>query len=145
MSTVEYVYAPPPPSPPPREALISADLARASTPHRRRRASASPRQCRCSDALKNTAQLIRADVGTEVVAVDYGSWDMHTDVGSVDGGSMKSMLSGFAKALAAFLDHLDDLRNRVTVVTISEFGRRVDENSASGLDHGWGNVMRSRA
>jgi uncharacterized protein (DUF1800 family) len=30
MSTVEYVYAPPPPSPPPREALISADLARAS-------------------------------------------------------------------------------------------------------------------
>ena len=76
-----------------------------------------------SDALKNTAQLIRADVGTEVVAVDYGSWDMHTDVGSVDGGSMNSMLSGFAKVLAAFLDDLDDLRNRVTVVTISEFGR----------------------
>jgi uncharacterized protein (DUF1501 family) len=66
---------------------------------------------------------------------------MHIDVGSVDGGSMKSMLSGFAKALAAFLDDLDDLRNRVTVVTISEFGRRVDENSAGGLDHGWGNVM----
>jgi uncharacterized protein (DUF1501 family) len=94
-----------------------------------------------SDAMKNTAQLIRADVGTEVVAVDYGSWDMHTDVGSVDGGSMKSMLSGFAKVLAAFLDDLDDVRSRVTVVTISEFGRRVDENSAGGLDHGWGNVM----
>jgi uncharacterized protein (DUF1501 family) len=94
-----------------------------------------------SDAMKNTAQLIRADVGTEVVAVDYGSWDMHTDVGSVDGGSMTSMLSGFAKVLAAFLDDLDDLRSRVTVVTISEFGRRVDENSAGGLDHGWGNVM----
>ncbi len=31
--------------------------------------------------------------------------------------------------------------SRVTVVTISEFGRRIGENSAHGLDHGWGNVM----
>ena len=51
------------------------------------------------------------------------------------------MLSGFAKVLAAFLEDLDDVRSRVTLVTISEFGRRVDENSAGGLDHGWGNVM----
>lgn len=94
-----------------------------------------------SDALQNSAQLIRANVGTEAIAVDYGSWDMHTDVGTTDWGDMQSMLNGFAKVLAAFLDDLSDLRQRVTVVTISEFGRRVDENSAGGLDHGWGNVM----
>jgi uncharacterized protein (DUF1501 family) len=94
-----------------------------------------------STALQNTAQLIRANVGTEVVAVDYGSWDMHTDVGTLDWGEMQSMLKGFARTLAAFLRDLDDLRNRVTVVTISEFGRRLDENSAYGLDHGWGNMM----
>lgn len=94
-----------------------------------------------SDALKNSAQLIRANVGTEVIAIDYGSWDMHTDVGRVDGGGMQSMLNGFAKCLAAFLDDLADMKKRVTVVTISEFGRRVDENSAGGLDHGWGNMM----
>jgi len=29
----------------------------------------------------------------------------------------------------------------VTLVTISEFGRRVQENANGGLDHGWGNVM----
>lgn len=28
-----------------------------------------------------------------------------------------------------------------TVVTISEFGRRVAENGNGGLDHGWGNMM----
>ena len=29
----------------------------------------------------------------------------------------------------------------MTVVTISEFGRRVAENGNGGLDHGWGNMM----
>ena len=29
----------------------------------------------------------------------------------------------------------------MTLVTISEFGRRVQENANGGLDHGWGNVM----
>jgi uncharacterized protein (DUF1501 family) len=31
--------------------------------------------------------------------------------------------------------------DKVTLVTISEFGRRVQENANGGLDHGWGNVM----
>ena len=30
---------------------------------------------------------------------------------------------------------------RVTVVCVSEFGRRVGENGTSGTDHGYGNVM----
>jgi uncharacterized protein (DUF1501 family) len=36
---------------------------------------------------------------------------------------------------------LGDLRRRVTLVTISEFGRRIKENGNRGLDHGWGNMM----
>jgi uncharacterized protein (DUF1501 family) len=36
---------------------------------------------------------------------------------------------------------LGDLRSRVTLVTISEFGRRVAQNGNKGLDHGWGNMM----
>ncbi len=93
------------------------------------------------EALANTAQLIRADVGTEVVAIDYGSWDMHTDVGTVEWGDMQSMLTGFSSALSAFLTDVADLGDRVTVVTISEFGRRAAVNSSGGLDHGWGNMM----
>jgi uncharacterized protein (DUF1501 family) len=30
---------------------------------------------------------------------------------------------------------------RVTLVTISEFGRRVRQNGSKGLDHGYGNAM----
>ncbi len=94
-----------------------------------------------SDALKDTAKLIKADVGTEVVSVDYGSWDMHSDYGTTQWGDMQSMIGGFAKVLDAFMRDLGPLRSKVTVVTISEFGRRVLENGSGGLDHGWGNMM----
>src|SRR5680860_11695 len=94
-----------------------------------------------SAALKDTAQLIRAGVGTEVVSIDYGSWDMHSDYGTTEWGEMQSMVAGFAGALDAFLRDLGELRSKVTVVTISEFGRRIAENGNRGLDHGWGNMM----
>ncbi|MDP9443506.1 MAG: DUF1501 domain-containing protein [Actinomycetota bacterium] len=94
-----------------------------------------------SDALKDSAQLIRANVGTEVISIDYGSWDMHSNYGTASGGEMTAMVSGFAATLDAFLRDLADIRSQVTVVTISEFGRRVAENGNRGLDHGWGNMM----
>ena len=95
-----------------------------------------------SDALKDTAQLIKADVGTDVVSIDFGSWDMHSDYGTTGWGDMQSMTAGFAGALDAFMRDLGPaLRSRVTVVTISEFGRRIKENGNRGLDHGWGNMM----
>ena len=95
-----------------------------------------------ADALKDTAQLIKADLGTNVVAIDYGSWDMHSDYGTTEWGDMQSMTGSFAAVLSAFMRDLGpDLRQRVTVVTISEFGRRIKENGNRGLDHGWGNMM----
>jgi uncharacterized protein (DUF1501 family) len=95
-----------------------------------------------SDAMKDTAELIKADVGTDVVSIDFGSWDMHSDYGPTGWGRMQSMTGGFAKVLDAFMRDLGpDLRSRVTVVTISEFGRRIRENGNRGLDHGWGNMM----
>lgn len=94
-----------------------------------------------ASALRDTAQLIKADVGAEVVSIDFGGWDMHDSYGNVGGGRMVTQLDGFARSLDAFLRDLGPLRNRVTVLTISEFGRRVSENGNRGLDHGWGNMM----
>jgi uncharacterized protein (DUF1501 family) len=94
-----------------------------------------------AEPLKNAAQLIRADVGTDVIAIDAGNWDLHQGYGTIGWGIMQSNISGLAQALAAFMDDLGELRSRVTVVTISEFGRRVAENGSQGFDHGWGNMM----
>ncbi len=94
-----------------------------------------------SAALEDTAALIKADVGTEVVSVDFGSWDMHDGYGTLQWGRMQDMLGAFASSVSAFLRDLGPLRSKVTVVTISEFGRRVSPNGNGGLDHGWGNMM----
>jgi uncharacterized protein (DUF1501 family) len=94
-----------------------------------------------ADALQDTAHLIKADLGTEVVSVDFGSWDMHDGYGTLDWGEFQSMTGAFARVMDAFMRDLGPLRSRVTVVTISEFGRRVAENGNRGLDHGWGNMM----
>lgn len=93
------------------------------------------------EVLQDTAQLIKADVGAQVISVDYGGWDHHANYGTAEWGSMTTMVEGFAKAMNAFLRDLGPIRSRVTVVTISEFGRRVTENGNQGLDHGWGNAM----
>jgi len=92
-------------------------------------------------SLGDAARLVRADIGAEVITVDAGAWDMHVGVGGVDAGLLTNAVEELALALNAFFTDLGSLGSRVTVVTISEFGRRVAENANNGLDHGWGNVM----
>jgi len=91
--------------------------------------------------LENAAKLVKANLGTDVIAIDAGNWDLHTGYGTISWGSMQSNVDGLAQSLKAFFDDLGELRSRVTVVTISEFGRRVAENGSQGFDHGWGNMM----
>lgn len=91
--------------------------------------------------LQDVAQLIKADLGARVITADEGDWDMHADLGRVDAGWMHDKLTDLSDSLAAFLDDLGPARDRVTLITMSEFGRRAEENESGGVDHGWGNVM----
>lgn len=93
------------------------------------------------DVLLNTAALLKAEVGARVVTIDYGDWDMHTGMGNVDDGWMKDHLTHLAESLKAFFDDLGPIASRVTLFTISEFGRRVEANGDDGTDHGYGNAM----
>jgi uncharacterized protein (DUF1501 family) len=93
-------------------------------------------------ALADTARTIRADIGAQVISVDHdGGWDMHANLGTLSWGTMLDAAGALAASLAAFFTDLGALADKVTVVTISEFGRRVKENANYGLDHGHGNVM----
>ncbi len=91
--------------------------------------------------LSETATLIRARIGARVITVDYGDWDMHINVGTTDEGAMAGNVTELAESLAAFFTDLGTLGSTVTVVTISEFGRRLQENGNRGLDHGYGSSM----
>lgn len=92
-------------------------------------------------ALAAAARIIRGNVGTEVITVDQGDWDMHVDVGDLNSGLMLTNAHDLATSIAAFFGDLGPQAGKVTLVTISEFGRRTLENGNRGLDHGWGNVM----
>lgn len=90
--------------------------------------------------LLQIAQMIKAEIGLEVAAIDIGGWDTHAAQGALD-GDLPGLLLDFGDSLAAFYHDLGDLTQRVTVVTMSEFGRRVAENGSTGTDHGHGGVM----
>lgn len=95
-----------------------------------------------SAGLHDVARLIRAQVGLQLVCLDYGDWDMHTDLGTVGRGRFHERLSEWSACMAAFLTDLGtDGLAHVTVLTMSEFGRRVAENGDLGVDHGHGNAM----
>jgi uncharacterized protein (DUF1501 family) len=91
-------------------------------------------------ALKQTAMLIKAEVGLEVSAIDLGGWDTHFAQGSAS-GLMPNLMKDLAEGLAAFHADMADHMNQLTTVTMSEFGRRASENGSLGTDHGHGSMM----
>ncbi|MBK9211307.1 MAG: DUF1501 domain-containing protein [Anaerolineales bacterium] len=91
-------------------------------------------------ALKQTAMLIKAEVGLEVSAIDLGGWDTHLRKGS-SAGIMPNLMKDLAEGLAAFHADMADHQNQLTTVTMSEFGRRASENGSLGTDHGHGSMM----
>jgi uncharacterized protein (DUF1501 family) len=95
------------------------------------------------NALKDVARLVKANGGLRTATLDFGAWDMHEDLGAaVSGQRYYDHLNALASALAAFAADLGpDGMRRVTLVTISEFGRRAGQNGSGGLDHGYGNAM----
>ncbi|MEM7125422.1 MAG: DUF1501 domain-containing protein [Chloroflexota bacterium] len=90
--------------------------------------------------LQQVAQLAKADVGLEVACVDLGGWDTHESQGTLD-GYFNQLLTELGNGLGAFYADMEGYMSNVTVVTMSEFGRRVQENGSQGTDHGHGNVM----
>ena len=125
-----------------RRDLGCADLRRRPRPARRAsRRHALPRQTTWASALSDVSRIVRSGVGAEVVTVDQGDWDMHTDLGTVEWGDMRRNAGDLAASIAAFFADLGPAADRVTLVTLSEFGRRVKENDNYGTDHGYGNVM----
>ncbi|TAL04021.1 MAG: DUF1501 domain-containing protein [Rhodospirillaceae bacterium] len=90
-----------------------------------------------SAALKSLATTIKLDLGLEVATVDYGGWDHHINLNTAFGPQAQEL----SLAINAFWNDMKDYRDRLTLVTMTEFGRRVKENANGGLDHGSASFM----
>jgi uncharacterized protein (DUF1501 family) len=93
-------------------------------------------------ALRDVARLVKdPNAGLRVATVDFGGWDMHENLGTATAGWMRDKLNELALAMAAFAADLGPALDRVTVVTLSEFGRTIGQNGTGGTDHGYGNAV----
>ncbi|MEW6732727.1 MAG: DUF1501 domain-containing protein [Acidobacteriota bacterium] len=91
-------------------------------------------------SLRQIAQLIKADVGLEVAFADMGGWDTHTTQGAAQ-GRLAFLLREFSSSISAFTQDLGDRMNDVVIITLSEFGRTVQQNGNLGTDHGHATCM----
>ena len=90
-----------------------------------------------SQGLRQIARLIKARVGLESASLDLNGWDSHLNQGAI----MDPRIRNLAEGLASFTKDLGDAMATTSVVVMTEFGRRVVENSAFGTDHGRASVM----
>lgn len=95
---------------------------------------------RFGDALRQTAQLIKSNVGVQIAFADIGGWDHHVNEGATE-GQLATVLRDFSQSIAAFWIDLGPLAEETVLVTLSEFGRTARENGNRGTDHGHANVM----
>lgn len=87
--------------------------------------------------LKVAAQAIRGGLAPRVISVSSeDDWDTHVNQVSRHAAA----LPNFAGALRAFHDDLGELMDGVTLVTMTEFGRKAKEN-LGGTDHGTASSM----
>jgi len=89
--------------------------------------------------LKTISSLIMSDINTKVYYVSLGSFDTHVN----QENQQKRLFTELNDAVSAFVKDLKS-NNRfrdVTIMTFSEFGRRVAQNASGGTDHGTANNM----
>jgi len=92
------------------------------------------------DALRQVAQLVKAQVGLEVAFVESGGWDTHVQQGAAN-GTFSRRATDLAQSIRAFWRDLGVHRGGVVLMTMTEFGRTVRENGSGGTDHGHGSCL----
>ena len=86
-------------------------------------------------SLKQIAQLIKMDVGLEVVFAESGGWDTHFNQGAGNGAFARNA-TDLSKSISALWNDLEAYRDDVLVMSMTEFGRTVKQNGTGGTDHG---------
>ena len=88
-------------------------------------------------SLKTVAQLVKMDVGLQVATIDFDGWDHHEGQNYIFPLKAEALSQG----LTAFYNDMHAYHKRLTIVVMSEFGRRLKSNESWGTDHGHGGAM----
>jgi uncharacterized protein (DUF1501 family) len=97
-------------------------------------------KARIGKDLFELARILKAGLGTRVGYVEMGGWDHHFNEGGSD-GLLSKRLEELGGAIAAFHKDLGSRAEDVVLITMTEFGRTIEENGNGGTDHGHASVM----
>ncbi|MDZ4829717.1 MAG: DUF1501 domain-containing protein [Phycisphaerae bacterium] len=90
--------------------------------------------------LREIARLVKSDTGLVVTTVDAVGGALGWDTHFVQSEAIRPLIDDLGSSIAAFREDLGADAKRVTIVAMTEFGRRVAENTSLGTDHGGGSV-----
>lgn len=90
-----------------------------------------------SNQLKDVARLIQAGFDTRLFFTGYGGFDTHSNQ-IVGHGNLMAALDNAVGSFAADMQAMGVWQD-ITIVVVSEFGRRNYENGSTGTDHGHAN------
>ena len=93
-----------------------------------------------AEGMRTIAQLMKSDVGVEVAFAEMGGWDTHHNQGG-ENGQLANRLREWSDGIAAFRTDMGQSGEDIVIVTMSEFGRTLQQNGTGGTDHGHANVM----
>jgi uncharacterized protein (DUF1501 family) len=80
------------------------------------------------------ARLIKGDLGTKIYMVELGGFDTHEGQENLHPILMESVAASVRNFFADLA--IDGLGSKVLAMTVSEFGRRIEQNGSLGTDHG---------
>jgi uncharacterized protein (DUF1501 family) len=83
--------------------------------------------------LTVAARLINLDIGLRVIDVGFDGFDNHENEPGRHAGLLRDLNTGLQWFFATLAP---ELQSRVTLATVSEFGRTPASNDSSGTDHG---------
>ena len=84
-------------------------------------------------ALREIAEVIKADLGVEFFTVDQGGWDHHSGLVA----RIAVNATELSEAVTAFFTDLGAFGDDVVLTTMSEFGRKAGENGSTRLSKQW--------
>lgn len=78
--------------------------------------------------------MIKMDLDLHAATVDSGGWDTH----EAQADLFPNLVEGLSRAIAAFYNDLSRYHSRLTMVMMSQFGRRLKASESGGTDRGHG-------
>ncbi len=97
---------------------------------------------RLGQQLKLAARVLKSGQGVQCIAIDWNGWDHHIEEGGAsEQDRIRVMLTQMGLACETFMRDIDGMKNNVTLMLMTEFGRTNRENGNFGTDHGHGSNM----